>query len=224
MKKTVLITGASKGIGSALAKKMLSKDYFVIGTSRSGKFEDFSDENFYALALDLTDPVSIHNAHEKILAKFYHLDIFINNAGIGPDLGKTEPEIDSFIKTFEVNVSGTVLFTEQLINLISENGMILNISSRMGSIESCESTDSVAYRMSKSALNMYTKILTNRLGDNIKVASIHPGWVKTTIRESNLINGTLTPEESAENIYNFINSDFKTGTFWNSERGTEIPW
>lgn len=224
MKKTALITGASKGIGKALATKMLADNYFVIGTSRTGDIAEFDNENFYALALDLTDQESSEKAQKIILNKFPKIDILINNAGIGPDLGNSLPDRKSFADTFAVNVAGQVFFTEPLIQLIPDQGKIINISSRMGSMDECHSSDSVAYRMSKSALNMYTKILSNRLEDKIKVASVHPGWVKTTIKESNLINGTLTPKESAENIYQFIQSDFESGTFWNAESESEILW
>jgi NAD(P)-dependent dehydrogenase (short-subunit alcohol dehydrogenase family) len=224
MKKTVLITGASKGIGKALAEKMLSENFFVIGTSRNEKIEELEHQDFYSLKLDLSDPSSIENAHKEIFRKFSQIDILINNAGIGPDLGTYFPERESFNSTFDVNVNGTVFFTEPLIELISENGIILNVSSKMGSLDICELTDSVAYRMSKSALNMYTKILTNRLKDKIKVASIHPGWVKTTIIESNLINGRLTTKQSADNIFEFLTSEFDSGTFWNSENGAELLW
>lgn len=223
-RKTVLITGVSKGIGKSLTKKMLADNYFVIGTSRDGNLKEFEGENFYHLALDLTSPESIDKAHESILNKFLQIDILINNAGVGPDLGSQEPDRKSFTQTFEVNVSGTVFFTEPLIKLIPQNGKIINISSRMGSMDECETSDSIAYRMSKSALNMYTKILTNRLKGKIKVASVHPGWVKTTIRESNLVNGTLTPEESAARIFSFIKSDFESGMFWNAEKGAKILW
>lgn len=224
MKKTVLITGASKGIGKALSAKMVANGYFVIGTSRTGDITEFGNENFHALALDLTDQESVELAHKIISEKFPKIDILINNAGIGPDLGNQEPDRKSFVQTFSVNVSGQVFFTEALIKLIPQNGKIINISSRMGSMDECHSSDSVAYRMSKSALNMYTKILTNRLKDKVKVASVHPGWVKTSIRESNLVNGTLTPEESAEKIYDFISGDFESGTFWNAESESEILW
>ena len=71
--------------------------------------------------------------------------------------------------------------------------------------------------------NMYTKILQNRLQNKIKVASIHPGWVKTTIA-SPLKNGNLTPEQSANNIFEFLINDFESGTFWNSENETELLW
>lgn len=223
-RKTVLITGVSKGIGKSLTKKMLADNYFVIGTSRQGNLKVFESENFYPLALDLTNPESIETAQKTIVDNFPHIDILINNAGVGPDLGNQEPDRKLFAQTFEVNVSGTVFFTEPIIKLIPENGKIINISSRMGSMDECETSDSIAYRMSKSALNMYTKILTNRLKGKIKVASVHPGWVKTTIRESNLVNGTLTPEESAARIFSFIKSDFESGMFWNAEKGAKILW
>ena len=224
MKKIVLITGASKGIGKALTEKMLNENFFVIGTSRNGKIKEFEHQDFYSLKLDLSNPSSIENAHKEIFSKFSQIDILINNAGIGPDLDTYIPERESFNSTFDVNVNGTVFFTEPLIELINENGIILNVSSKMGSLDVCELTDSVAYRMSKSALNMYTKILTNRLKDKIKVASIHPGWVKTTIIESNLKNGRLTPEQSADNVFEFLTNEFDSGTFWNSENGTELLW
>jgi len=224
MKKVVLITGASKGIGKALTDKMLNENFFIIGTSRNGIIKDFENKDFYSLKLDLSNTSSIENAHKEIFDKFKHIDILINNAGIGPDLNTYIPQKKSFNLTFDVNVTGTVFFTEPLIELIGENGIILNVSSKMGSLDVCELTDSVAYRMSKSALNMYTKILTNRLKDKIRVASIHPGWVKTTIIKSNLKNGRLTPEQSADNIFEFLTNEFDSGTFWNSENGTDLLW
>lgn len=224
MKKIALITGASKGIGKALTEKMLNENYVVIGTSRNGIIKGIEHKNLYSLKLDLSDSSSIERAHKEIFSNFNHINMLINNAGIGPDLNTYIPEKNSFNQTFEVNVSGTVFFTEPLIKLIHHNGIILNVSSKMGSLDVCKLTDAVAYRMSKSALNMYTRILSNRLKDKIKVAAIHPGYVKTTILESNLKNGRLTPKQSADNIFDFISSEFKSGTFWDSENGTELLW
>lgn len=224
MKKIALITGASKGIGKNLAEKMLVKGYFVIGTSRNGEIKEFENKYFYSLKLDLSNPSSIENAHKEIFNKFNKIDILINNAGIGPDLDTYFPKKKSFDQTFNVNVNGTVFFTEPLIELITRNGIILNVSSKMGSLDVCKRTDSVAYRMSKSALNMYTKILTNRLNEKVRVAAIHPGWVKTMIADDNIINGRLTPEQSAENVFKFITSNFKNGIFWDSESEKELLW
>lgn len=223
-KKTVLITGASKGIGLALAKKMLDENFVVIGTSRSGKITTLENDDFYPVKLDLSQPNSIENACNKISTEFSSIDILINNAGIGPDLYTQYPETETFNTTFEVNTAGTVFFTEKLIDIINNKGLIFNISSKIGSIDACRLTDSVAYRMSKSALNMYTKILANRLKGNIKVAAIHPGWVKTAIIESNLENARLTPEESAESMFELISSDFKNGTFWDAESNCGLAW
>jgi hypothetical protein len=70
---------------------------------------------------------------------------------------------------------------------------------------------------------MYTKILSNRLEGKQLVASVHPGWVRTNIAKSN-VNGRLSPEESAQKIFQFITSDFKTGIFWNVETEAESTW
>lgn len=221
--KTVLITGASRGIGLALAKIFSDNGFTVIGTCRSGVIQNFNSDNFNSLALDLSDPDSIKKFDEEIQDKKIELDIIINNAGIGPDLDFDTPEISSFKQTFDVNVIGTTFFTELMLTHIKSNGKIINISSKMGSIAICEQTDSVAYRMSKAALNMYTKILTNRLAGQQSVAAVHPGWVRTTIAKSN-IHGRLSPEESAQKIYDFVVSDFKTGIFWNVETQAECKW
>ncbi len=223
-KKIALITGASKGIGLALARKMVSENFIVIGTSRSGSIPGVANADFHPLALDLSKPSSLESACTQLLDQFPRIDVLINNAGIGPDLGAKKPDWQSFHSTFEVNVSGTVFFTEKLISAIHDNGIILNVSSKMGAIDLCELTDSVAYRMSKSALNMYTKLLANRLQGNIRVASVHPGWVKTSITKGNLIHGRLTPEQSAERIFEFLISDFDTGAFWNAETESDLPW
>jgi len=222
MKKTVLITGASKGIGFALANIFLENNYKVIGTCRTG-INDLKHPNFETASLDLSNPNSIKNFESYFQNNKIKIDILINNAGIGPDLDFEHPVENTFKQTFDVNVTGTTFLTEQICRHIKPNGKIINISSKMGSIGLCELTDSVAYRMSKAALNMYTKILANRLSDKQSIAAVHPGWVRTTIAKSN-VNGRLSPEESAQKIYDFVISKFRTGIFWNVETQTENEW
>jgi short-subunit dehydrogenase len=224
MNKTILITGASKGIGFALANKFLENGFNVIGTSRSGKISGIKNEKFKVLQLDLSELNNIELLKNEIEKRGTKIEVLINNAGIGPDLDTNNPKEITFKQTFDVNVTGTTFLTESLIENINNGGKIINISSKMGSIELCQRIDSVAYRMSKTALNMYTKILSNRLSEKIKVASIHPGWVRTTIAESNITEGRLSTEESAIGIFNFVVSDFKTGMFWDIESQTESKW
>lgn len=224
MSKTILITGASRGIGFALAQQFINKGYTVIGTSRSGRIQNISNNKLIVKKLDLPDPQSRSELVQWLENEKIKIDLFINNAGIGPDLGMDLPTTKSYQDTFDVNTSGTVFFTELILPHIKKGGTLINISSKMGSIAACRTTDSVAYRMSKAALNMYTKILTNRLQDSHKVAAIHPGWVRTTISENSSKNAPLSAEESAKGIIDFVMGDFKTGTFWNVETKEVIEW
>jgi len=222
MSETVLITGTSRGIGNALAKLLLIKGYNVIGTNTTG-IDNINENNFKVFALDLSNLESIPAFEKNLQIENIKVNILINNAGIGPDLDFELPEEISFKKTFDVNVNGTTFFTEQMLQHLTEGGKIINISSKMGSIDVCEKNDSVAYRMSKAALNMYTKILSNRLAGKQLVASVHPGWVRTNLTKSN-IHGRLSSEESAQKIVEFITSDFKSGTFWNVETQAVCRW
>jgi NAD(P)-dependent dehydrogenase (short-subunit alcohol dehydrogenase family) len=222
MSKIILLTGTSQGIGHALTKLLLFNGYRVIGTNTTG-IDNINDNNYKSFALDLSNLDSIAAFEKNFQLDNIKIDILINNAGIGPDLDFELPEKISFQKTFDVNVTGTTFFTEQMLQHLNIGGKIVNISSKMGSVDVCEKSDSVAYRMSKAALNMYTKILSNRLEGKQLVASVHPGWVRTNIAKSN-VNGRLSPEESAQKIFQFITSDFKTGIFWNVETEAESTW
>ena len=220
--KIVLITGANSGIGNALVEKLIAENYFVIGTSRNGKIENIKSENLFVVELDLTNQKSIENANSIIRTKFNGIDILVNNAGIAPDLDKTEPDLESLRSTFETNVFGLVNFTETILDLINQNGKILNISSIMATLNIISKIDSTAYRMSKSALNMYTKTLSARLKDrNIDVNSIHPGWVNTKLSTD---GAPLSTEFSANGIFKLIETEMETGNFWNAELQEKMLW
>ncbi len=150
--------------------------------------------------------------------------MLINNAGIGPDLNSPAPERATFDKTFAVNVTGTVFFTEVILPKLKKDGKVINVSSKMGSMAVCSTADSAAYRMSKSALNMYTKILSNRLEGQAKVATMHPGWVQTNISPNTKKNAPLTPQQAAENMYRFFSQDFDNGMYWDSATDSSLPW
>jgi len=224
MDKTILITGSSRGIGYALSLCFLEQGNTIIGTNRKGIPPKILNQNLKTLQLDLSNIEDIKKLKSLFEKEDLKIDILINNAGIGPDLGTLKPDLNTFKHTLDVNVIGTTFLTESLIPFINERGKIINISSKMGSITDCNLNDSVAYRISKSALNMYTKILTNRFHGNLSVASVHPGWVRTNISENSAKNGRLSPTESAKRIFDFIMSDFRTGIFWDVESQNEIEW
>jgi NAD(P)-dependent dehydrogenase (short-subunit alcohol dehydrogenase family) len=223
MKGTVVITGANRGIGFELAKYFLANDFKVIGTSRAGIISSLLHQNLIVVTLDLFDTATIDKAVNQIAASCNGIDILINNAGIGPDCDTLLPDEKSFDQTFDVNTKGAVFFTEAVLKLMNDNGKIVNVSSKMGSIELCTGMDAVAYRMSKAALNMYTKILANRLLGKQTVAAIHPGWVRTNFSPGN-INAPLSAQDSAIEIFKFCTGNFKTGVYWNVVTREIMEW
>lgn len=70
---------------------------------------------------------------------------------------------------------------------------------------------------------MYGKILTNKYSDQIKIATIHSGWVRTLITSDNN-HAPLSPEVSAKRIWSFIQAGFDSGIYWDAEKGEELPW
>jgi len=223
MKEIAIITGVSKGIGLALAKKLLEHNYYVIGTSTTGNNDVILDANFELHELNLGHTESIKAFKSIIASKNIKVDLLINNAGIGPDLGFMLPEEKSYDQTFEINTKGTVFFTEAILEHLNKGSKIINISSKMGSISNCTRVNSIAYCMSKTALNMYTKLLANRLQGINDVATIHPGWVQTTISSSN-VNAPLTPEDSANNIVKYLQTKLKNGDYWDAEANVLLSW
>ncbi len=230
--KTILITGISRGIGKALAEKFLREGYSVIGTSQTGSV-DFTHEHLKIFQLDLSSTKSIKKCVENITvflnSSDNKIDILINNAGTLLDEDETAVVIDMLRQTLEVNLIGTIDFTEQMISLIQNDGHILNIASSAGSLaetvhveESHHPYHYPAYKISKAALNMYTRTLAVRLkheGNNITVSSVHPGWVKTDMGGD---DAPMLPEQSAEHIYTLALSKPETGQFW--FKGQKYPW
>lgn len=214
--KTVVITGASRGIGLATAKKFLNARYKVIGTSTSGK-SFIEDPNFNSLKLDVTSGSDIKNLVEQIKKLTSSIDILVNNAGVLLDDGAEEIDIQKLRDTLEVNLFGPIKVTQALLPLINKGGVIVSLSSMMGSLAEAGS-DTPAYRISKTALNMFTRTLASRLKD-ITVSSIHPGWVRTDMGGQ---EAPKAPEKAAEDIFKLATTKHPTGKFWSE--GKEYPW
>jgi NAD(P)-dependent dehydrogenase (short-subunit alcohol dehydrogenase family) len=223
MQKKVLITGGNRGVGLALVNKFLSEGFQVITTSRNGTIETVNHPDLAVIELEITSSESIKKAISKIENDFGTFDLLINNAGVGLDLDGNHPEIDVVRATFETNVFGLLNFTESCLDLINDGGTIFNISSVMGMLNRDKIVpNATAYRMSKSALNMYTKTLSARLQDrNIKVVSIHPGWVKTDMGGQ---DADITPEFSANGIFELYKKELPSGTFWAADNQVQLNW
>ncbi len=228
--KTVLITGISRGIGKALAQKFLAEGYKVIGTSINGKI-DFGHENLTVYKLDLSKPRSIKKCVIKIFKSGVKIDIMHNNAGALFDDEETHVVIDKLQRTLTVNLFGTIDFTEQMASNINKGGHIINTSSSAGSLTDTDMKDALtshfpfhypSYKISKCALNMYTRTLAMRLvheKKEITVSSVHPGWVRTDMGGE---DAPMLPAEAADWIYKLAISKPETGCFW--FKGEKYPW
>lgn len=215
MQKTVFITGVSRGIGLATAKEFVSRDCDVIGTSTTGK-PGFTSSKQLVFKLDLSVPKSIAKLVSEISNRNIRFDFMINNAGIMVDQSEELVNIVKLRDTLEVNLVGTINLTENLIKRINDGGCVVNISSELGSLVQNMPNKAYAYRISKTALNMYTRILSQRLAPrNIRVYSFAPGWVKTDLGTQ---NATREPEEPAKEIYALCLSQCQSGLFYEQNR------
>lgn len=206
----VVITGASRGLGKAIAEYYLKKDFYVLGTSVSGK-TSFTNTNMHWYPLNLTDEQSIYQFSKQVDS----IDLIINNAGVLLE-SWTNPLINlsQLRKTLEVNTIGTISVTEKLLPNLNPNGKIAFISSNWGSF-SDSNFDAMQplYKISKAALNMYSRLLAERLKSINYVYTFDPGWVKTDMGGD---NATLTPNEAAKMICQVIDKEKDSGRFWHN--------
>ena len=244
--KTVLITGANKGIGFETARQLLENGYFVFVGSRNienGKsavqeLNKAGFENVEAIQLDVTDIASVENARKEIGNKIEVLDVLINNAGVngGFPQAALEAKAEAFQNVMDTNLYGVVRVTQAFIDLLkkSDQPRIVNVSSSGCSLTlHCDpewkyySHKAAVYTASKAAMNMYTINLAYELRDTaFKVNAVCPGFVAT---DFNGHKGTGTVQEGGIRIakYAMIEEDGPTGKFiseeYNAETG-ETPW
>ncbi|HYV19786.1 MAG TPA: SDR family oxidoreductase [Verrucomicrobiae bacterium] len=227
--RTVLITGANRGLGLEFARQYRASGWQVIATAREP--EAAADlkalgEGVRILPLDVTKPESVAALKSSLGAQ--PIDLLINNAGQGVGLeGGSLDKLDlaTFERVFQVNTLGPVRVTQALLpNLRAGKGkMVVGISSGLGSIAENREGGFYGYRESKAALDMFLRGLAAELKDQgFTCVAIIPGWVKTDMGGP---NAPLTPEESVTGMRRVLDGlkPENTGQFW-SYKGTQVPW
>lgn len=216
--KTIIITGASRGIGLATAKKFLAEGWRVIGTYLNTPIP-IEHTNLISIKYDQGDSSSVASAVEEIKKIAPDIDVLVNNAGVVLDLFDTVADMKKIRETFDINLFGLIDFTEKLLPFISQDGHIINVSSNYGALSTpIDDETSSGYRLSKAALNMYTRTLAFRTKNTgIIVSSLDPGWVKTDMGNAGATETekpNREPEQPAEDIYNLATTVKESGNFW----------
>lgn len=244
--KTVLITGANKGIGFETAKQLAQQGLYVYlgcrdiakGTDAVKSLTESGWNNVKAIHLDVTRNETILAAREVISKEKERLDILINNAGVSgvvPQRALDTPA-ERYHEVFDVNLYGVVRVTQSFIDLLkkSDQPRIVNVSTSVGSL-SLQSNPSwpaydfgkyALYAASKAAMNMYTVHLAYELRETpIKVNAVCPGLTRTDF--TNHQGGPV--EVAAQRIikYALLDDSGPTGKFFSEETNPEageIPW
>ncbi len=207
MKKTILITGCSSGIGRMTAKYFQEKGWNVAATVRKNPEQDEelnALDNVLVAELDVTDEETIKSAVKATIERFGKIDVLLNNAGYGHyGILEATPESD-IRKQFDVNVIGALLITKNVLPYMrkEKDGIIINISSMGGKIAFPMGT---LYHGSKFAVEGMSEALSYELESiGIKVKLIEPGMIRTAFEETTV--GLLTIDESQTEYKPFVNA------------------
>ena len=158
MKKTIVVTGASKGIGFELVRFLVAQGHFVYALSRDIKALRAS-EKLHPISIDLTDEESLIKFSEQLNSDQISIDALINNAGSLINQSFSTTTKNDFEAIYRVNVFGLASITRLLLPLISSKGHVVNISSMGGIGGSAKFPGLSAYSSSKGAVNILTELL-----------------------------------------------------------------
>lgn len=216
MNKYAFVTGAGRGLGLELVKKLIENGYTVFAgkyishLQHLDKLKNTNPEKLFIMDINISSDESVKKACEFIKSKTNKLDILINNAAVLGDIEATifdEIDFSDILDVLNINALGPLRVTNSLIGLIANGAdkLVVNISSEAGSVGDCTRKGWFGYCMSKSALNMQSALVHNNLKEiGGQVLAIHPGWLRTNMRGHLDEDAPLLPEEAADRIMRLI--------------------
>ena len=197
-RKVWLVTGASKGLGLTLVKKLLHNGYKVAATSRNVKALinniNHSESDFLPLQVDLVNEPSVSKAITDAMQKFGTIDVVVNNAGYGQAGTLEELSDEESRKNFDVNVFGTLNIIRNVMPILraKKSGHIFNISSVAGFIGSFPSFG--IYCATKYAVVGFTEALSAEAKDfGVTATVVYPGYFRTNFLDDGSLNLPKNP-------------------------------
>jgi NAD(P)-dependent dehydrogenase (short-subunit alcohol dehydrogenase family) len=229
LRKTILLIGASRGLGYAMAEEFLKRDWNVIGTvrgqawTRLHELSQRSPGRIEIESLDITIPEQIAALRSRLADRTF--DMLFLNAGVTNNPEETIGEVstEEFIRVMVTNALSPMRVLEALCHLVVVDGTIGVMSSGQGSVSNNTNGMREVYRGSKAALNMFMRSFAARHGtDRRAMVLMAPGWVRT---EMGGPSARLTIEESIPNLVaTLLAAHGKPGLRYLDYLGRSVPW
>jgi NAD(P)-dependent dehydrogenase (short-subunit alcohol dehydrogenase family) len=228
--KHVLLVGASRGLGLAMAAEFVNKGWSVVGTVQgSGRTElhDLADEHPGRIeieSLNITEPDQIAALHDRLSGRSF--DILFHNAGIAdanPRQSVAEVSTEEFVRVLVTNALSPMRVIEGLRDLVPADGLIGIMSSGQGSISNNEKGGAEVYRGSKAALNQFMRCYAARhVGEPRALVLMAPGWIRTALGGP---DAPFSVEEAIPKVVDVLLSQLgKPGLQFLDREGRTVPW
>ena len=233
--KTVLLIGASRGLGFAMAEEYLQRGWRVIATARAtstDKLRRLAEASAGALeveTVDITVPEQVAGLRERLenrpSSKDGQLDMLFVNAGVTNDDRETIADVstEEFVRVLVTNSLSPMRVIEALQGLVKPSGSIGVMSSGQGSLTNNTNGRHEVYRGSKAALNMFMRSFAARHRDDTRTLLLMaPGWVRTDLGGP---DARLSIEESIPNLLNTMEAhEGRAGLHYLDYQGKVVPW
>lgn len=228
---TILLIGASRGLGHAMAAEFLKKGWNVMGTVRAGSgrtplhaLADANRDKLEIETLDITRPDEIQALHERLSKRTFDI-LFVNAGTTNPDPTQTIGEVSTadYVSLMVTNALSPMRVVEYLCDLVPPTGLIGVMSSGQGSIADNESGQRELYRGSKAALNQFMRCFAARQAHTPRAMLLMaPGWVRTELGGP---EGKLSIEQSVPGVVNvLLAKQGRPGLEYLDYRGMTVRW